>query len=468
MPQPKRVQPKLIDMVQERDRATANGKPLRLADVGDWQTEQRGDAWEGDHTAGHLPDRPESATDHWPSPPPPAAFHGLAGRIVRTLEPHSEADPVAILSQVMIGFGNKVGRRAYFTAEGDHHYTNEFAVLVGKTAKGRKGTSWGRVREVMDGTEPEWLRDRVVSGLSSGEGLIHQVRDPIVKTAGGSPEVVDDGEHDKRLLCMEPEFASILKQVERQGNVLSPILRQAWERGELRTLTKNSPTRATDAHISLIGHCTAEELHRYLTATEIANGLGNRFLWFCVKRSKCLPDGGSLSANDVADLQRRLAEAVEYARRVEMMPRKHGAVELWRRVYPDLSEGKPGLVGALLARAEAHVMRLAMIYALMDHSPFIDSEHLQAALALWDYCERSVRYIFGDSTGNPTADEILRQLRVCPGGLTRTEIRDLFQRNSSAERISRALGLLLESRLARFERIDTNGRPGERWYAVTT
>jgi len=50
-----------------------------------------------------------------------------------------------------------------------------------------------------------------------------------------------------------------LKQTERQGNTLSAVLRQAWESGNLRTLTKNSPTRATDAHVSIIGHITADE-----------------------------------------------------------------------------------------------------------------------------------------------------------------------------------------------------------------
>jgi hypothetical protein len=41
-----------------------------------------------------------------------------------------------------------------------------------------------------------------------------------------------------------------------------------------------------------------------------------------------------------------------------------------------------------------------------------------------------------------------------------------LQRNASADRIGRALGLLLQYRLARFERQETGGRPSERWFAV--
>src|SRR5581483_4114637 len=100
-------------------------------------------------------------------------------------------------------------------------------------------------------------------------GLIWHVRDPIekrepVRERGRPPRyetvVADPGEEDKRLLVVEPEFANVLKQTERQGNTLSALLRQAWETGTLQTLTKNSPAKATGAHISVIGHITADEL----------------------------------------------------------------------------------------------------------------------------------------------------------------------------------------------------------------
>ena len=70
----------------------------------------------------------------------------------------------------------------------------------------------------------------------------------------------------------------------REGNTLSAIIRQAWDSGNLHPLTKNSPIRATDAHISIIGHITREELLRYLTETEQANGFANRFIWLMVYR----------------------------------------------------------------------------------------------------------------------------------------------------------------------------------------
>src|SRR5687768_8192847 len=59
------------------------------------------------------------------------AFHGLPGEIVRLIEPHTEADSVALLIQLLAGFGSLIGKTAYFGIGGDFHYTKLFAVLVG-------------------------------------------------------------------------------------------------------------------------------------------------------------------------------------------------------------------------------------------------------------------------------------------------------------------------------------------------
>src|SRR5262249_31762543 len=96
----------------------------------------------------------------------------------------------------------------------------------------------------------------------------------------------------------------------------------------------------------------------------------------------------------------------------------------------------------------------------------ISKHHLLAALALWDYCERSVRHVFGETLGDPVADELLLLLRSSKSGLTRTEIRDYFGRHQGADRLGVALGLLLKRKLARQERENTGGRPVERWHAV--
>jgi hypothetical protein len=424
---------------------------------------------------GHAdPGPPVPEAPPWPEPPAEEAYHGLAGRVVRAVGPASEADPVALLLQTLVAFGNAAGRSAHFVVEDDRHHANEFMVLVGRTGKARKGTSWGRVERLLRGADEPWAAEHVATGLSSGQGVIWHVRDPILKrervrhgTSVRYEEVeADPGVEDKRLLVMEPEFAGCLKQTEQKESTLSAVLRVAWDGRDLRILNKNSPARATGPHVSLIGHITAEELRRYLTATESANGFGNRFLFCCADRSKLLPEGGAIDPSVLDMLRDELTRALAVARTAGEVRRDDEARAVWREVYGELSEGRPGLAGALLARGEAHVMRLALLYALLDRSPLVRGPHLLAALALWEYCERSVRHVWGDSLGDPVADELLRLLRGCPAGLTRTEIRDYFQRHASADRIGRALGLLLQLRLARCDRQETGGRPSERWYAA--
>jgi hypothetical protein len=417
---------------------------------------------------------PLPAESPWPDPLPEEAFHGIAGGIVRAIEPHSEADPAALLFQILVGVGNIIGRDVYFQVEADRHHCNEDVVLVGRTSKARKGTSWGHIRYVLNKVEEIWATDRVQSGLSSGEGLIWAVRDPIskrekVKDKGQITYVeveADPGVEDKRLLIMEPEFANVLKQIERQCNTLSVILRLAWDGGEcLRSLTKNSPAKATGAHISLVGHVTVEELRRLMSVTETANGFGNRILWVASQRSKQLPEGGNLNCQQLDALAARLAERIATARGRGRIRRDDDARALWAAIYSELSEGRPGMSGALMARAEAHVMRLSMIYAVLDGASAIGVPHLMAALALWNYVEQTIRHVFGDSLGDAVADEILQLLRAAPNGLTRTEIRDFFGRHGS-DRTARALGLLLKHGMARCDQQKTKGRPVERWYLV--
>jgi hypothetical protein len=405
-----------------------------------------------------------------------AALYGLAGDVVRTIEPQTEADPVGILTQYLAAVGNAIGRGPYYQVEGDRHGSKLFVVLVGDTSKARKGTSWGRVQEIMELVDDRWVRDRVHSGLSSGEGVIWAVRDPIrqmVKQGKGAnaqliEEIVDPGVADKRLMIVEPEFAGALSVMRREGNILSRVIRDAWDRGDLATLTKHSPARATGAHVSIIGHITADELRQSLDETSMSNGYANRFLFICVRRSLVLPFGGALGRADVHSLGMRTQVAIDSARRVTSVIMTPAARDGWVRVYPSLSEGQPGLLGAILARAEAQTIRLAMLYALLDGLAEIDTVHLQAAIAVWEYAEASARYVWGDALGDPIADEILLALRQqAERGMTRTEIRDLFNRHRSATQIGRALDMLTQHGKVRLAmRSDTGGRPAEAWVAI--
>lgn len=408
--------------------------------------------------------------ERWPEPLAPEALHGPAGAFVRLVEPHTEADSVALLAQYLAGAGCLIGHGPRFVVGADVHTARLFAVLVGSTARGRKGTSWGWVRHVLgevDGTFPE----RIAGGLSTGEGLIWSCRDPVYEwqkpkgKAGAEPQyvMVDPGVTDKRLLALEPEYARPLRAGERDGNTLSAVLRLAWDGADLRILTKAAAAVATGAHVAVVGHVTIDELRRRLTETDAANGLGNRHLWLAVRRARLLPDGGALRTDDLRPHAADLRGRVEAARRLGELRRSPAAAELWRAVYGDLTREEPGMFGALVARAEAQVVRLSLLYALLDASPTIEPVHIAAGLAVWRYAEQSARLIFGHGLGDAVADEVARALASAPEGLTRSDLHELLGRHCSAARLSAALGLLARLGRATATTEQTDGRPAQRW-----
>jgi hypothetical protein len=438
---------------------------------GKWERNERNEETPGGHrytSFSSFNSCAQSASDGFPTLDG-AAFYGVAGNIVAAIEPHTEASPEALLVQLLVALGNAAGRHVYYLAEADQHYANLYAVLVGDTAKARKGTSWGHVARVMREADPTWAAKHVIGGLSSGEGIIHALRNV------PEPELPmgDEGEllRDKRLLAREGEFASVLAQKARDGNILAGVLRDGWDGVPRGSLIKNVPERATNTHLSVMGHITQAELVRHMTTTDLLNGYANRFLFVATKRARLLPHGGDLDAiaEATATPIRMLREALAWARGPRRVAHDLAAFRLWEDEYEQLSRGHPGLFGAVTSRAEAQVTRLALVYAILDCSPVIVADHLRAALAVWRYCEDSARYIFGDLLGDTVADRILAALRRTAEGLTRREISDLFDRNVAKARIDAALASLEQAELA-YKIVEPTGEKGrlpERWFART-
>jgi hypothetical protein len=416
----------------------------------------------------YNPNLPQHDDSRWPSLAF-EAFHGLANDVVFRLVPNTEADQAALLLQFLVSFANAVGRNPHYLIEGTKHFSNLFVVLAGQTAKARKGTSADRIRQLFEIAAPEWARRCVRGGISSGEGILWAIRDPIYTVKKGEQTLSDIGVEDKRLLLDEREYQQALTVMMRPGNTVSRIIRDAWDgRDRIESLTKNSPARVTAPMISIVSHITMEELREALDRTAMANGYANRFLFACVRRAQLLPHGGDSNDAALQFLCPRIEETLEKARTIGRVTMTAAAAERWKGIYAELSKEQPGLLGAITARAEAQTLRLALVYALIDGVNKIDVEHLEAALAVWRYCEASAKIIFGDTVGDPLADEIMRALRATIAGMTRSDLTLMF-RNSPhrAGAIGAALLRLQQMGLARSEQSATGGRPVERWFAIS-
>ena len=394
----------------------------------------------------------------WPEPPDGAAYHGLAGEIVWAIAPHTEADPVAVLVQLLVACGAQVGGGAWFEVEATRHYPNEFAVLVGDSAVSRKGSALGHVKRLLGEVDKDFP-SRMKKGLSSGEGVVWSLRDRDGEDAEAT---------DHRLLVTEPEFARVLQG--RELASLSPVLRQAWDGRRLGLLTRNAPVRASEAHLAVIGHITATELRHCSTTLMVANGFLNRFLFVACRRMRLLPEGGDENPLGGTGLKDRLAQALERAGQAGQLGLHSNAKRQWRATYKEMSKrSMEGVTGALTARAEAHSIRLALIYALLDGAGSIKSEHLRAAGALWDYAARSAEWALGDATGVPLAEQIHRHMVDNPGGVPLTQLHVLLNNNHTSAELKEALTALEQAGRAecRKKKNPKGGRPAEIWTAIT-
>lgn len=372
------------------------------------------------------------------------ALYGVAGDVVRAITPHSEADQGNLLAHFLVMIGNAAGGNAHALAAGRRHPMKIFGVVVGDSASG-KGEAEGRVRDLIGRVDPGWELMCVKSGLSSGEGMINVVRDPEDLIEGQMPP-------ERRALFVESEFGGTLGMMGRDRNSLSNYMRQAWDGPRIATLTKQ-PTQATNAYVSVIGHVTPYELRRALAAVDLSNGYANRHLWFKVRRANDRPDGGGQPHYGRAT--RHLMDALTFARTINRpIVRDADATRLWETVYGDLTRPGPEPVASVLARVRPQVLRLSVIYAVLDFSHLVTEDHLRAALAVWAYCKESATEIFGGGDASSLGLRILTALRQAgDGGLSRTGISAVLGNHAKAREIQAELESLEEDGLAWHERV---------------
>jgi len=404
-----------------------------------------------------------------PKPPKPRptgmaaeAFHGVAGEFVKLLEPVLETDRASILSNVLACAGVLFQREAHYKVTADTHYPADYFLTVGNSAISRKGTTTNAVLDVIERVQPGF-KENILHGLSTGQGLIAA----LIKK---KPEGDEDDEKETlpepiapSVLVEISEFAELLAVMKREENTLSAVMRDAWDGKPMGVLTRKDPLKVRNVSLSTIAHITRKELLDRLTSTDRANGFANRFLFIWTQRVKLLPKGdmGNLDCNAVVA---KLHAALEAARGAGALKRNAETEKIWAEEYKRLTTRGETMTDALLSRAEAHVVRLSLLYALLDGAREIRKEHLYAALAVWDYSEESVRYVFGDAA-DPDYTKILRKLE--DGPLTTGEIRRVvFGDHKSSEWVSEKLDELRGLRKVRIGEKQLKTKTVDAWFTL--
>ena len=272
---------------------------------------------------------------------------------------------------------------------------------------------------------------------------------------------------DKRRVFLEEELGSVLKQGHRENDTLLELMRKFWDgRQYIRSGTKD-PTKVTDGHVSMVGHCTPADLQVHLGEADKANGTANRILWFFGVRSKILPRGGNVLAllRDFREgVLEELRQAIAFGGRVKEIRRAPEIEVRWESLYRSLNDVPPGRLGAFFVRGPVMVMRMAAIFALADRSAVIRPP-------TWTPPRRSGSTRPGRSGSSSArmrtrAERLLAALKANPAGLTKTQIiSDVFSRNLDGESVDELLIRLLAYRhIVRAEPIrGTRGRPAARY-----
>jgi hypothetical protein len=336
------------------------------------------------------------------------ALHGILKDITRAACDETEAVPSSVAIHVLGRFAATIGRTAYIQIGDEVRYLNFDALIVGPTGRGRKGTSAEMPRQLF--RRAEWLQGaapvRELTALSTGEGLIHQVRDP---RYGNEGELVDKGEGDKRLLCDISEFAGVLSVAKRETQTITMVLRDAFDGRPLTTPTKTSFNCATGAHIAVVGSVPETELAKFLSKTDMTNGLANRFGMFYSTRQQVVATPRGVPPEVMDHLARRIQAALNNAVNQRLIDMTPSAKDLWEAMYADLNdETHPPLIASLLARQDLYTRIFAALISLVNGKSIVDVEHLMAAQAWMRYWKDTVNFVFSSSESN----ENMKRMRV--------------------------------------------------------
>jgi hypothetical protein len=253
---------------------------------------------------------------------------------------------------------------------------------------------------------PTWMRmlaehatpPVTLFGLSSGEGLIHAIRDPGEAPTGDGAEP-DPGAETNRALVDLSEFGSVLQVTRRIGNTLSDKLRDAYDCRPMMNSAKTSPTKCARPFVSLSAAITPSELAGLMfdggdKSVPTENGLASRFIYALVKRPKLVPipkpsAGLDQFAKTLFDNIASVYRALEVSGPHLCTPiefDESGEAE-WIRRYEAMDGQTVSSERAekLMTRATAHGRRLAAILAILNGEHKVSAAAVKAAAAWVEY-----------------------------------------------------------------------------------
>lgn len=417
---------------------------------------------------GHLRPYRKGDIGGFIDPPDDRVIRGPVGEWLTAIEPETEASLPSLGAGLLAGLGAFMGRGVSLQVGRITHTPNIFVVQVGPTGTARKGTADGEIRHFLTAVDRDFAFDNTASGFGSGEALIERVSDPEYD----DKDKLKSGTPDQRLYIQESEFSKLLRIADRQGNILSDVIRLAFDADRpLANAAKGSRKLKSSKHcISLFGGITPDELIRLFPALAAVSGTGNRYLWVWSDPDKLLPWGGRNI--DITSIARKVSTNVNRLRgNPNPLQYSNTAREWWEAHYPTLRQAShvPDNVRPMVTRVSDQTQRIALIYAATEGSQQVTVDHLEAGLAWVEHSTQTVQAVLGGLVRNEEAGRILAALRQHPGvPANRRELHELFSRNITGTALDAALQELEDAGLAySWTGTSDGGRPPQMVMATT-
>lgn len=335
------------------------------------------------------------------------AYYGILGKIITLIKNETEASPEAMLFQGLVILGNLMNRKFYRAVSGSRIYSNVFTVIVGKTSKARKGTSFKDISYIFKRVWEKGFENRIKRGVSSGEGIIWIIRDPEIeeitnKKGKIEKKVLDKGTTEKEIILFEEEFSKLIKVSKRESNTVSEVLRVAFDSNDLQSISKEQPAKATAPLVSLIGHITKEEFIHVHNDVDKSNGLFNRILWCHSERSNVIPLPKNFEDIDFSQIEITLNNLKKFINESEetCVEFSDDGKEIWEIFYKQYAYSPDENNASIKGRTETYILKIATILAVSDTSTIIRAEHIEAAIAIVDYSNKVIDHVFGISSTN--------------------------------------------------------------------
>lgn len=398
------------------------------------------------------------------------AFYGLAGKLAQEVAPISGVSKEALLYQFLVCIGSICGPKFFYSIGGKKINPSDYLIVLGSTGASKKGTSFGDVKWFFDKYYPEFSQKKLKTGVNSGEGLINCIRDRVVvkekdKTGKEIEVVKDEGALSKIVLFLETEFSRLLKAGKRDGSTVTEIYRNAWDQVPLEINTSQRSIRSTDYSVSLIAHITPKEFKSLVSEIDSSNGYLNRFMFCLIGSAEPRPFPTSFEKVDFSfSIELISVLCLINSLENEELVLADSAKSLYEEYFNEYHYRAEDELSELTSRNIPHLLKMAMIYAILDQSFEIKIEHLKAAKALVDFSEASIRNIFKDKMFSRKEMKVLKFLGQNSGHILRSKIQsDCFKNNSSKDELD-----LIRDKLINCGKLKIiNNDLGESWELLT-